>query len=76
MEKLVRSRLRDQMILDRRAGLPVDPKKYMRTSAEVSAEAKALIASAAKYVEEQGDATARREGESAADWLARRINAS
>jgi hypothetical protein len=43
MEKLVRTRHLDQMILDRRAGLAVDPKKHLRTSAEISAEATALI---------------------------------
>lgn len=73
MEKLVRTRLRDQRILDQRAGLTVDPKKYMRTSAEISAEATALIKEANKYLGELGDGRARREGESASDWLARRL---
>lgn len=74
MEKLVRSRLRDQKVLDRRAGLTVDPKKYMRTSTEISAEATARIKEAEKYLRESGDERVRREGESAADWLARRLN--
>jgi hypothetical protein len=73
MEKLVRTRLRDQKILDRRAGLAVDPKNYMRTSAEISSEATALIKKAQKYLEERGDERVRREGESAAEWLARRL---
>jgi hypothetical protein len=71
MEKLVRTRLRDQKILDRRAGLAVDPKRYMRTSAEIAAEASALIREAEKRVEELPP---RREGESTADWLARARN--
>lgn len=75
MEKLVRTRLRDQKILDRRAGLKIDPKKYIRTSAEISAEAAALIRAAQKHIAElSGDGRARREDESAADWLARRLN--
>jgi hypothetical protein len=72
MEKLVRTRHLDQMILDRRAGLAVDPKKHLRTSAEISAEATALINESIGHLEQlSGDGRARREGESIADWLAR-----
>ncbi|HXN01425.1 MAG TPA: hypothetical protein VN973_05990 [Candidatus Dormibacteraeota bacterium] len=71
MEKLVRTRLRDQMIRDRRAGLTVDPKKYMRTSTEISAEATALIKETFAHVEEGSDGRGRRLGESMADWLTR-----
>ncbi len=71
METLVRTRHRDQMILDRRAGLTVDPKKYMRTSAEISAEATALIKETLGHPEVSGDGRGRRPGESMADWLAR-----
>lgn len=74
VEKLVRTRLRDQKIQDRRAGLTVDPKKYLRTSAEISAEATALIRDGERHLERlSGDGRGRREGESAADWLARRL---
>lgn len=73
MEKLVRARLRDQKILDRRAGVTVDPKKYMRTSAEISDEATARVKEAQKYLRERGDERVRRDGESAADWLARQL---
>ena len=52
MEKLVRARLRDQKILDRRAGVTVDPKKYMRTSGEVAAEATVLIKETESHLEE------------------------
>jgi hypothetical protein len=68
MEKLVRTRHRDAMILERRAGLPADPKKHMRTSAEISAEASALIKENLTHL---GDDRGRRPGESMADWLAR-----
>jgi hypothetical protein len=72
MERLVRTRHRDQMILDRRAGLPADPKKHMLTSAEVSAEATALIKETLEHLDRlSGDDRGRRPGESMADWLAR-----
>jgi hypothetical protein len=58
MEKLVRTRHHDA----------ADPTKYMRTSAEISAEASALIKETLAHV---GDDRGRRPGESMADWLAR-----
>jgi hypothetical protein len=74
MEKLVRTRLRDQRVLDQRAGLPIDPARYQRTSDEVTAEARELILKAQRQLTEQGlYGSARREGESAADWLARSL---
>lgn len=72
MEKLVRTRHRDAMILERRAGLPADSKKHVHTSAEISAEASALIKETLEHLDERsGDALGRRPGESIADWLAR-----
>lgn len=74
MEKLVRTRLRNQRILDQRAGLPIDPARYQRTSDEVTAEAKAIIRQAQRQLIAQGMyGSERREGESAADWLARSL---
>ncbi len=72
MEKLVRTRHRDEMILERRAGLEIDPKKHIRTSAETTAEATALITETHRHLEElSGDGRGRRLGESITDWLAR-----
>jgi hypothetical protein len=72
MEELVRTRHRDEMIQEQRAGLVVDPKKHMRTSAEISAEATALIKQTIGQLEElSGDNSGRRQGESMTDWLAR-----
>ncbi len=72
MEKLVRTRHRDEMILEQRPGLAVDPKKHMRTSAEISAEATALIKETLGHLEELGGGgRGRRQGESLTVWLAR-----
>jgi hypothetical protein len=72
MEKLVRTRHRDAAILERRAGLPADPKKHIRTSGEISAEATALIKESLGHLEElSGDGRGRRQGESMAAWLGR-----
>jgi hypothetical protein len=72
MEKLVRTRHWDAMILERRAGLAVDPKKHTRTSGETAAEATALIKETESGLEElRATGRWRRDGESIADWLAR-----
>jgi hypothetical protein len=69
MERLVRTRHRDAMILERRAG---DPKKHMRTSTEISAEATALIKETERRLAElEAQGRGRRDGESIADWIAR-----